>query len=213
MAILVGGGAVACATTVEGNGSIAAGVVTSSPTPSPSDTGPSSDSPSPTDSATPTETSSSPTPSPSTNPVVVRQRVLCVLEQASITSINNQFNKTKDRAAQVRVLGTGVTTIKGPPQPLRAAGRRPDPQVRAGRAEPARQRSQGRHRRRQPEHDAVQQGHPALPDGLHHDLLSAGAGNRARRGGPTTLSLRGPAYLRADLGMCGLPARTTGRQS
>ena len=113
MAILVGGGAVACAATVEGNGSIAAGVVTSSPTPSPSDTGPSSDSPSPTDSATPTESSSSPTPSPSTNPVVVRQRVLCVLEQASIASINNQFNKTKDRAAQVRILGTGVTTIKG----------------------------------------------------------------------------------------------------
>lgn len=114
-AILVGGGAVACAATVEGNGSIAADVVTSSPTPSSSDTGPSGDSPSPTDSATPTptESSSTPTPSPSTNPVTVRQRVLCVLEQASIASINNQFNKTKDRAAQVRILGTGVTTING----------------------------------------------------------------------------------------------------
>jgi hypothetical protein len=43
----------------------------------------------------------------------VRRRVLCVLEQASIASINNQFNKTKDRDAQIRILGKGVTTING----------------------------------------------------------------------------------------------------
>lgn len=110
-AILVGGGAVACSTAIEGNGSIAAEVVTSSP--SPSDTGssggPSSDSPSP------SESSSSPTPSPtaSADPVNVRRRVLCVLEQASIVSINNQFNKTKDRNAQIRILRNGVTTISG----------------------------------------------------------------------------------------------------
>lgn len=110
-AVLVGGGAVGCTTAIEGNGSIAAEVITSLP--SPSDTGssgaPSSDSPSP------SESSSSPTPSPtpSTDPVSVRRRVLCVLEQASIASINTQFNKTKDRNAQIRILGQGVTTING----------------------------------------------------------------------------------------------------
>jgi len=110
-AILAGGGAVACSTVVEGNGSIAEGVVTSSP--SPTGTGSSGDPSS--DSPTPSGSSSSPTPSPtpSTNPVTVRRRVLCVLEQAAIVSINNQFNKTKDRDAQIRILGKGVTTING----------------------------------------------------------------------------------------------------
>ena len=45
--------------------------------------------------------------------MLVKQRLLCVLERASITSINSQFNKTKSRDAQIRVLRTGVTTIKG----------------------------------------------------------------------------------------------------
>ena len=36
-----------------------------------------------------------------------------MLERASITSINNQFNKSKNRDVQIRVLRTGVTTIGG----------------------------------------------------------------------------------------------------
>lgn len=101
-------GTVACATTVEGSGSIAAGVVTAGPSGSgsPSPTG---GSPTPTSTPTPT----TPAPTPTTNPVTTKQRLLCVLEQASIVSINSQFNKTKDRTAQIGVLRTGATTIRG----------------------------------------------------------------------------------------------------
>jgi hypothetical protein len=98
--LLAGAG---CATTVEGNGSVAEGVVTRAPT--------SSSEPDPTDSPDPTGTT--PAPTPTTDPTVVRQRLLCVLERASITNINSQFNKSKVRDVQLRVLRTGATTIGG----------------------------------------------------------------------------------------------------
>lgn len=100
-------GVVSCATTVEGTGTIAEGVVT--PGASPSDTA------SPTASPSPTETagSSTPAPTPTTNPATTRQRLLCVLEQASIVTINGQFNKTKNRASQITVLRSGASTIRG----------------------------------------------------------------------------------------------------
>lgn len=101
-------GAVGCAATIEGSGSAAAEVValpSGSGTPDPSGTG------DPTESSDPTETT--PVPTPTTDPMLVRQRLLCVLERASITSINSQFNKTKKRDAQIRVLRTGATTING----------------------------------------------------------------------------------------------------
>ena len=93
--------AIGCATTVEGNGSLAEGVVTAPPT--------ATGAAEPTGSAAPT----TPVPTPTTDQVLVRQRLLCVLERASITNINNQFNKSKDRDVQLRVLRTGATTIGG----------------------------------------------------------------------------------------------------
>jgi hypothetical protein len=102
-------GVVSCATTIEGTGSIAAGVVTPGPSGSSAPTG------DPTSTGAPTETADPTTsvPTPTTNPAAVKQRLLCVLEQATIVSINSQFNKTKDRAAQIAVLRTGASTIRG----------------------------------------------------------------------------------------------------
>jgi hypothetical protein len=96
-----------CATVVEGNGSIAEGVVTGAPTSSPE--------PDQTESSDPTETTPTPTPTPTptTDPTAVRERLLCVLERASITNINSEFNKSKNREVQLRVLRTGATTIGG----------------------------------------------------------------------------------------------------
>ncbi len=113
-AALLGGG-VACAATIEGTGAPAAGVATAGPTLTGAPTGmPTATVPTATG---PSETSVSPTPTPApiptTDPVMVKRRLLCVLERASIASINNQFNRTKDRAVQIRVLRTGATTIKG----------------------------------------------------------------------------------------------------
>ena len=98
---LVGG--VGCATTIEGTGSVAEGVVTVAPTETAS--------PDPSGSSDPSETT--PAATPTTDPTLVRQRLLCVLERASITSINTQFNKSKQRDVQIRVLRTGATTISG----------------------------------------------------------------------------------------------------
>lgn len=108
-AVLVAGalltGIVSCAATVEGSGTLASDVVvTGAPTGSPA---PSTSAPPPT-TASPT-----PAPTPTTNPVVAKRRLLCVLERAAIASINSQFNKQKDRAAQIRVLQKGTTTIRG----------------------------------------------------------------------------------------------------
>ena len=97
---LVGG--IGCATTIEGSGSVAEEVVTA-----------------PTGTATPDPSGSSepsgttPAPTPTTDSMLVRQRLLCVLERASITSINSQFNKTKKRDVQLRVLRAGAATISG----------------------------------------------------------------------------------------------------
>ncbi|HZB49233.1 MAG TPA: hypothetical protein VE547_09080 [Mycobacteriales bacterium] len=96
-----------CATTVEGTGRLAEGVVTGAPSAAPTGSG----APEPTGSSDPT---TSPTPpSPTTDPVLIRQRLLCALERASIISINSQFNKTKSRDSQIRVLRSGATTITG----------------------------------------------------------------------------------------------------
>lgn len=105
-AALLGGG-VACSAAIDGTGSPAAGLVT----PGPTGTG------APTATSGPTETSPPPSPTaaptPTTNTVTVRQRLLCVLERAAITSTNSQFNKSKDRAVQIRVLRAGAATISG----------------------------------------------------------------------------------------------------
>lgn len=99
-------GIVSCATTIDGTGTLAADAATGAGTP--------------TVTASPTvdPTTASPTPAPTTatpttNPVVTKQRLLCVLERASITSINSQFNKAKERDAQIRVLRGGASTIRG----------------------------------------------------------------------------------------------------
>lgn len=103
-AALLGGAG--CATTIEGRGSVAEGVVTVAPT--------ATATPDPSGSPDPSEPSeTTPAPTPTANPTLVRQRLLCVLERASITSINTQFNKTKSRDVQIRVLRTGATTISG----------------------------------------------------------------------------------------------------
>ena len=96
-------GGVGCATTIEGRGTVAEGVVTVAPT--------GTATPDPTGSADPSETT--PAATPTSDATLVRQRLLCVLERASITSINTQFNKTKSRDVQIRVLRTGATTISG----------------------------------------------------------------------------------------------------
>lgn len=111
-AVLVAGalltGIVSCAATVEGSGTLASDVVvTGAPTGSPA---PSSSAPPPT-TASPTPVPT--TPPPTSNPVVTKRRLLCVLERAAIASINSQFNKQKNRAAQIRILQNGTTTIRG----------------------------------------------------------------------------------------------------
>lgn len=103
-------GIASCAATVDGTGTIASDVVTGGPTPSSSSS--SSDDPtsSPTsDTPTPDPTSASPT----ADPVRTRELALCVLERAAIANINSQFNASKDRAGQIKILKSGVTTIKG----------------------------------------------------------------------------------------------------
>lgn len=125
-------GIASCATTVDGSGTIASDVVTGGPTPS----GGSDD---PTGSPEPSASSSSdsPTPDPTTagptpNAARTRELTLCVLERAAVASINSQFNASKDRAGQIRILRSGVTTIKGhlvrsalpAADPIRASGQR-----------------------------------------------------------------------------------------
>lgn len=100
-------GVASCASTVDGTGTIASDVVTGGPTPTGGSDDPSG---SPTsESPTPEPTSASPT----ADPVKTRELTLCVLERAAITSINSQFNGSKNRAGQIKILKSGVTTIKG----------------------------------------------------------------------------------------------------
>jgi len=99
---LVGSAAVACASTVDGRGTIAEGVVTPGTTESGAPTG----TPSPTDSPTPTES-----PSPTVDPVKAKERVTCVLVQATIKTTNDKFNAAKTRAQQVKVLKSAAASI------------------------------------------------------------------------------------------------------
>jgi hypothetical protein len=104
-------GITACASTIEGSGSIAADVVTNGPTPS-ADAGDPGDTTDPDDGDG--DTSATPaTPSPTVNTVQVRERALCVLERAAITTINTSFNKSKQRTAQIQILKQGAATIGG----------------------------------------------------------------------------------------------------
>jgi hypothetical protein len=109
VAVAVGAGAVGCSQSIAGTGTVAAGVATGTATPSGSPSGDPTDDPSPTG----TSDSPTPTPSPTVDPVTGRRRVLCVLERASITTVNSQFNKAKTRDAQIKVLQSGATQITG----------------------------------------------------------------------------------------------------
>jgi hypothetical protein len=105
-------GAAGCSRTVEGNGTLAADLGTATPTSSPSGGGTETPDPTPSETETTSETPS-PTPSPTTNPITTKRRLLCVLERASITSINSNFNKAKNRDAQITVLNSGAGQITG----------------------------------------------------------------------------------------------------
>jgi len=101
-------GVASCATTIQGSGTIAPDVITGGPTPDGSDD--SSPSPAAGGSDDPTPTS---TPSPTVNAVQIRERALCVLERAAITTINTSFNKSKQRSQQVQILKQGAAAIDG----------------------------------------------------------------------------------------------------
>jgi hypothetical protein len=107
VAVGAGAGVVGCSQKVAGTGTLAVGMASDGRSPSGSTDSP-SPGPSGTESGSPT-----PTPSPTPDPVTARRRVLCVLERASITSVNSQFNKAKTRDAQISVLRKGSTTITG----------------------------------------------------------------------------------------------------
>jgi hypothetical protein len=97
-------GIVSCAATVEGTGTLASDVVTG---------GPSATSGAPTpDPTTQSPTPEPTTPAPTTDPAVAKQRLLCVLERAAISTVNTQFNKSKDRDQQIRVLRAGASTMR-----------------------------------------------------------------------------------------------------
>jgi hypothetical protein len=113
-------GAASCATAVHGSGRIDPAVVTNGPAPS----GGSGD---PSGSAAPSD---DPTASPTVNNVQVRQRALCVLERASIATINTKFNGSKQRSQQIQVLKQGAATIGS--QLSRSGLPRNDPILRAG---------------------------------------------------------------------------------
>lgn len=132
-------GTVSCATTIQGSGTIASDVLTGGPTPdgsvdpspsaaSPSGASPSAASPSPGSGGSGQTT---PAPSSTANAVQARERTLCVLERAAITTINISFNKSKQRSQQVQILKQGAATIDGQlsrsglpaGDPIRSAGK------------------------------------------------------------------------------------------
>jgi hypothetical protein len=106
VAAILTAGIASCATTVQGSGTIAPDVVTGGATPSATSDDPGT-SPSTDPSTDPT--SASPTP----DPVKTRELALCVLERAAIANINSQFNASKNRTGQIKILKSGVTTVKG----------------------------------------------------------------------------------------------------
>lgn len=98
-------GTASCATTIDGTGTLAADVPTGTAA-------------APTGSSAPEPSSAAPAPDPATasptsDPLVVKERLLCVLERSAIASINRRFNDSKNRAAQLTILRSGATTIKG----------------------------------------------------------------------------------------------------
>jgi hypothetical protein len=97
-------GIASCATAIEGSGSLASDVVTGGPTPTATSDDPTGDR---------TTASATPDPVPTTNPVTTRERALCVLERAAISTTNSQFNKSTERDAQIQILRTGARTIRG----------------------------------------------------------------------------------------------------
>jgi hypothetical protein len=105
---LLGGGAVACAKPIDGKGTLAEGVVTPGPTGAPADSPTESPAPSPTGSAPP-----STSPSPTADQVKTKERVTCVLVQATIKTTNDKFNSAKSRKAQLQVLSSGAASIGG----------------------------------------------------------------------------------------------------
>jgi hypothetical protein len=109
-------GIASCATTVSGSGTIAADVVTNGPTPTGGSGEPGGSDAAGSDpgSANPGGTgvpTDDPAPTPTVDPVRVRERALCVLERAAITSINISFNKSKQRSQQVQILKQGAATL------------------------------------------------------------------------------------------------------
>jgi len=106
-------GAVSCAATVEGSGAPAPGVVAGGPMPTGESTGQPTGKPSGQPTGAPATQTPAPGPAgPTTNPVLVKERLLCALERSAISSINSQFNKSKDRDGQIRILRGGVTTVR-----------------------------------------------------------------------------------------------------
>jgi hypothetical protein len=111
---LVGAGGVACSRAIDGRGAIAEGVAT------PGATGTPTGSPTGTPSGSPTNTPiASPSTSPTVDPVKTKERVTCVLVQATIKSTNDAFNAAKTREAQLKVLTSAYGTID---KTLRASG-------------------------------------------------------------------------------------------
>lgn len=112
-------GAVSCATTIQGSGAIAPDVITGAPTPDGSgDPGSApGTSPSPGAGSSPDAGGGSddpaPTASPTVNAVQIRERALCVLERAAITTVNTSFNRSKERSQQIQILKQGAATIDG----------------------------------------------------------------------------------------------------
>jgi hypothetical protein len=101
---LVGFAGAACATTVTGRGSLAAGV------PTPGTSGSVTPSPSATSSEASTD-SPTPTPSPTIDPIKTKERVTCVLVQSTIKSTNDRFNASKTREAQISVLKSAASSL------------------------------------------------------------------------------------------------------
>ena len=109
LAVLVGAGVVGCSTTIEGTGTLAEGVITAGPTRTTTGS-PTTTSAEPTETSLPTRP---PPPPPTTNPISLKRRVLCAVEQAAIASINRRFIQARSRDAQVTVLRSGAVTISG----------------------------------------------------------------------------------------------------
>jgi hypothetical protein len=97
-------GTAACTTTVAGRGALADDV-TAGPTGSGSPTA-GSPTASPADLPSPT-----PSPAPTVDPVKAKERVTCLLVQATIKTTNDKFNAARKRNEQLRLLTAAATSI------------------------------------------------------------------------------------------------------